>query len=255
MNHPTLINGTQYNITGGTTLINGTQMSIKNGKTLINGTEYTVNFEEEPQEPIEIIGMFDTNVPRYTEDSGGLMGWKEYDYDHIQYSRNVYFVTISGTGFGFDYGIFDFQGGPNASLEKYYYSETNVITSAGHSLGLNDYGTLIKVVSVGTQGYLYGFYKRPYTQNLGYKEVFIAIKDGYTATIRGQEYTTSTVVGIYPGDKIKISHPTWLFKVKYNGVTSDNVSEYTHVSNGNTLIVLGNPSSREFTIKDLPDEI
>ena len=44
MAHKTLINGTEYEITGGKTLVNGTEYSISNGKTLVDGTEYDISF-------------------------------------------------------------------------------------------------------------------------------------------------------------------------------------------------------------------
>jgi hypothetical protein len=40
----TLINGTAYDITGGTCLKDGTSYSVKNGKVLISGTEYDISF-------------------------------------------------------------------------------------------------------------------------------------------------------------------------------------------------------------------
>lgn len=44
MAHGTLINGTNYGITGGKCLVDGTEYSIKKGKSLINGTGYDINF-------------------------------------------------------------------------------------------------------------------------------------------------------------------------------------------------------------------
>lgn len=44
MTHKTLINGTSYDITGGTTLVEGTSYNIKNGKALIDGTAYDISF-------------------------------------------------------------------------------------------------------------------------------------------------------------------------------------------------------------------
>lgn len=44
MAHKTLIDGTAYEIKGGTALIDGTAYSIKNGKTLVGGTAYEVGF-------------------------------------------------------------------------------------------------------------------------------------------------------------------------------------------------------------------
>lgn len=42
--HKTLIDGTAYDIVGGSTLINGTGYSIASGKTKIDGTGYNINF-------------------------------------------------------------------------------------------------------------------------------------------------------------------------------------------------------------------
>ena len=44
MAHKTKINGTTYDIVGGSTLINGTGYNITNGKTLINGIGYDIPF-------------------------------------------------------------------------------------------------------------------------------------------------------------------------------------------------------------------
>lgn len=44
MSHKTLINGTAYNVIGGTTLVNGTSYSISKGNTLVGGTAYSINF-------------------------------------------------------------------------------------------------------------------------------------------------------------------------------------------------------------------
>lgn len=44
MSHKTLINGTAYNVIGGTTLVNGTSYSISKGNTLVGGTAYTIPF-------------------------------------------------------------------------------------------------------------------------------------------------------------------------------------------------------------------
>lgn len=48
MSHKTLINGTAYNVIGGTTLVNGTNYSISKGNTLVGGTGYTINFSTVP---------------------------------------------------------------------------------------------------------------------------------------------------------------------------------------------------------------
>ena len=44
MAHKTLIDGTEYSVTGGKTLVDGTEYSIKSGKTSINSTIYDVFF-------------------------------------------------------------------------------------------------------------------------------------------------------------------------------------------------------------------
>lgn len=44
MSHRALVNGTAYEIKGGTALIDGTAYSIKSGKTLVGGTAYEVGF-------------------------------------------------------------------------------------------------------------------------------------------------------------------------------------------------------------------
>ena len=46
MAHKSLIGGTSYNITGGTSLVGGTSHKISHGKTLIDGTEYKISFQE-----------------------------------------------------------------------------------------------------------------------------------------------------------------------------------------------------------------
>lgn len=44
MAHKTMINGTAYDIAGGTDLIAGTSYQIWGGRTLVNGTEYEIGF-------------------------------------------------------------------------------------------------------------------------------------------------------------------------------------------------------------------
>ena len=44
MAHKTLIGGTAYNITSGTSMVSGTTYSISGGRTLIDGTGYNINF-------------------------------------------------------------------------------------------------------------------------------------------------------------------------------------------------------------------
>lgn len=44
MAHKTVINGTEYEITGGTTLANGTKYQIRGGRTIVDGTGYAVEF-------------------------------------------------------------------------------------------------------------------------------------------------------------------------------------------------------------------
>ena len=44
MAHKTLVGGTAYGISGGTTLVSGTSYSVKNGKALVNGTTYDISF-------------------------------------------------------------------------------------------------------------------------------------------------------------------------------------------------------------------
>lgn len=44
MAHGTLINGTNYGVSGGKCLVNGTSYSIQGGKTLVNGTGYDITF-------------------------------------------------------------------------------------------------------------------------------------------------------------------------------------------------------------------
>jgi hypothetical protein len=45
MAHKTLIDGTTYNITSGTSMVNGTTYKIIRGKTSIQGTGYNINFK------------------------------------------------------------------------------------------------------------------------------------------------------------------------------------------------------------------
>lgn len=45
--HKTLIDGTAYDIVGGSTRINGTAYSISSGKTRVDGTAYDINFKKE----------------------------------------------------------------------------------------------------------------------------------------------------------------------------------------------------------------
>ena len=44
MAHKTIVDGTEYAITGGKCMIDGTVYEIKNGKTLIDGTGYSIEF-------------------------------------------------------------------------------------------------------------------------------------------------------------------------------------------------------------------
>ena len=44
MAHTTLINGTEYEITGGKALVNGTAYEITGGKTLVNGVAHEISF-------------------------------------------------------------------------------------------------------------------------------------------------------------------------------------------------------------------
>lgn len=48
MAHKTLINGTVYDISGGSTLVNGTAYKISSGRTLVGGTGYTISFGLSP---------------------------------------------------------------------------------------------------------------------------------------------------------------------------------------------------------------
>lgn len=45
MSSKTLIDGTSYNIIGGSTLVDGTEASVKQGKTLIDGTSYDIKLQ------------------------------------------------------------------------------------------------------------------------------------------------------------------------------------------------------------------
>lgn len=49
MAHKTMINGTSYNVVGGTTMVDGTSRRVAAGRTLINGTGYDVPFVEKVQ--------------------------------------------------------------------------------------------------------------------------------------------------------------------------------------------------------------
>ena len=44
MAHKTLVGGTSYNVTSGTSMVRGTMYSIAKGKTLVRGSEYDINF-------------------------------------------------------------------------------------------------------------------------------------------------------------------------------------------------------------------
>ena len=46
MAHKTMINGTAYDIAGGTDLIDGTSYQIVGGRTLVNGTAFEVKFDD-----------------------------------------------------------------------------------------------------------------------------------------------------------------------------------------------------------------
>ena len=49
MAHKTLIGGTAYNITSGTSMVSGTTYSISGGRTLIDRTGYNINFVASPK--------------------------------------------------------------------------------------------------------------------------------------------------------------------------------------------------------------
>ena len=44
MAHKTLVDSTEYEVTGGLTLVEGTSYSIKNGKVFVDSTEYDISF-------------------------------------------------------------------------------------------------------------------------------------------------------------------------------------------------------------------
>ena len=45
MAHKTMVGGTSYSVTGGTSMVSGTTYNIKKGKTLVGGTGYDINFD------------------------------------------------------------------------------------------------------------------------------------------------------------------------------------------------------------------
>lgn len=93
MAHKTLVGGTAYEISGGTTLIDGTVFSIKNGKTLLGGTVYEVGFA-----PTE------ANVKITTPDTGNasfpnvIINGVNYNDTSTEYELVVPIGTIAEVG-------------------------------------------------------------------------------------------------------------------------------------------------------------
>ena len=75
MAHTTKVNGTYYEIIGGTTYVNGADYHIVSGNTYINGTIYPILFTVE-LDPALIAALIDFT---YTDNEDGtvtITGWK-----------------------------------------------------------------------------------------------------------------------------------------------------------------------------------
>ena len=81
MAHKTLIDGTAYNIVGGSTLIDGTAASIVQGNTLVDGTGYTISFKTIPSffdwgdENAEADEAWFARLKTYLAEYPGEEGW------------------------------------------------------------------------------------------------------------------------------------------------------------------------------------
>ena len=106
MSHKTLIDGTSYNIIGGTSMIDGTTYNIVGGKTLIDGTGYNIPFNLEPSTSIATFyndGSLIFSDPNYQDGTKTII--KQYrrylnmyidDYDEVPwYQQNPNIKTVS----------------------------------------------------------------------------------------------------------------------------------------------------------------
>ena len=109
MAHKTLINGTSYEIKGGTALIDGTAFSVKSGKTLVGGTAYEVGFGSWPDDldtGLEFISASAFTLSASSPGWDGTMeysngsGWRAWDGSEISSgsSESGQCIYVRGTG-------------------------------------------------------------------------------------------------------------------------------------------------------------
>lgn len=75
MAHKTKVNGTNYELTGGTTRVNGTNYHIASGKTYINGTIYPILFTVQ-LDPALVAALIDFTYIDNEDGTVTLTGWK-----------------------------------------------------------------------------------------------------------------------------------------------------------------------------------
>lgn len=98
MAHKTLVNSTEYEITGGMTLVEGVSYSIQNGKVLVDGVEYDISFILPPS----ILDLWnysnsDNQINCISYGNGYWVVGGKYTDGTIKYARIAYTTNLSGT--------------------------------------------------------------------------------------------------------------------------------------------------------------
>ena len=98
MAHKTLVDSTEYEVTGGLTLVEGTSYSIKNGKVLVDGTEYDISFLLPPN----VLDLWNgtgsyNSINCITYANGYWVVGGQYADNNYSYARIAYATSLDGT--------------------------------------------------------------------------------------------------------------------------------------------------------------
>lgn len=118
MAHKTLINGTSYNVVGGSTLVGGTSYRIQAGRTLIGGTGYSIPIvsgakfdwgtdgEEVDAQWFTALKDFCENAnPEDVEASIPIGGWKTITMTQTIWGSKTHYISVIGVNQDSDVGV------------------------------------------------------------------------------------------------------------------------------------------------------
>ena len=129
MAHKTLIGGTAYNITSGTSMVSGTTYSISGGRTLIDGTGYNINFASPKTAMLYSDGSFVFQIGDSVE-SGKTLTASYTDFEDISTppwdSRQNTFASVS----------FNTEVAPT-SIARWFYNAKYMIANISNFSNLN----------------------------------------------------------------------------------------------------------------------